>query len=76
MPVIQQETPSLPVQLASEGIQTIVGLLAEHNACKRLHKLLVGYYCIKCSLILFVHLFEFVLVHRQRQQVLPLRAAR
>lgn len=32
--MVQQETPSSPVQLASEGIQAIVGLLTEHRTCK------------------------------------------
>lgn len=32
--MVQQETLSSPVQLASEGIQAIVGLLTEHETCK------------------------------------------
>lgn len=34
MLVVQQKTLSLPVQLASEGVQAIVGLLTEHDTCK------------------------------------------
>lgn len=43
MLVVQQETLSSPVQLASEGVQAIVGLLTEHDTCKnqRLHSLLL-----------------------------------
>lgn len=32
--MVQQETLSSPVQLASEGIQVIVGLLTEYETCK------------------------------------------
>lgn len=32
--MVQQETLAPPVQLAAEGVQLIVGLLAENQTCK------------------------------------------
>lgn len=56
--MVQQETLSSPVQLASEGIQAIVGLLTEQETCKT-----TGSLALVFTLDRYANLVEYFMTH-------------
>lgn len=79
--MVQQETLSSPVQLASEDIQAIVGLLTEHETCKTTGSLAPVFTLDRYASLVEYFMTHFTntghfLIYRQKQPAFPQRGER